>query len=606
MTSKDQTLATPVLSWTADGAVNRHFQDPYFSRHDGAAESRHVFLEANDLGRRFTDASTFCIGELGFGTGLNFLLSWQLFRRHASSAAQLDYLAIEAAPLTRQQMHTALKPWPELANLQRQLLAAWPQRTPGYHLIEPEAGIRLLLMFGDVLPMLQQCRSQVDAWFFDGFAPQRNPAMWSAPVFEEVARLSATGASFATYTAAGDVRRRLQSLGFLVRKRSGFGPKRDMLCGQVRAAPRTFESSPWFEWPRHQPVSAAVIIGDGLAGACLARVLAERGMEVEILGQANGASHRIPGFLVRSYPERTASHSHRLYRQGFASAQAFYQRYTDESYRPIRIDTDGGPMQGGVLQPAGAIRTLLAHPLIRQRQGELRELKLAQARWQLSTTAGPLQSDCVILCCARVPAGLDPRLHDLSTPCAGQVLQLAGPTAQAYSGRIHGFPLAASTQLGSSYRPGEASLEIRPPENVQLLELAQQTWPASGCSPQSQVLANYTGWRGITPDHLPLIGPCPDLDRWHLDYADLHHGKTRQAYPPASLLPGLWLNLAHGSRGACLAPLAAQLIGAALLGAPLPLPTKLIAALHPGRFTIRSLRRGHPEAECGARNAGPA
>lgn len=70
-----------------------------------------------------------------------------------------------------------------------------------------------------------------DAWFLDGFSPHKNPDMWSTHLFENVSALTRPAGTFATFTAAGFVRRSLQQAGFSVTKRKGFKHKREMLIG---------------------------------------------------------------------------------------------------------------------------------------------------------------------------------------------------------------------------------------------------------------------------------------------------------------------------------------------------------------------------------------
>lgn len=215
------------LRWEdGDVPVSERFADPYYSRSDGLAESRHVFLDGNDLEARFRAATgTFHIAELGFGTGLNMLAAVALWRR-ISPAAQLRLTSFEAYPLRRGDMARALSRWPELTGIAGELLTAWPASRIDL------SGVELTLVEGDVAGTLTRWNGQADAWFLDGFAPSRNPEMWSPEVLRAVACGTAHGGTFATYSAAGFVRRGLQAAGFEVAKRPGFGSKREMLTGR--------------------------------------------------------------------------------------------------------------------------------------------------------------------------------------------------------------------------------------------------------------------------------------------------------------------------------------------------------------------------------------
>lgn len=227
-----------LLAWhEGDMPYSRRFDDHYYSKNDGRAECRHVFLAGNGLPERWRDASTFRIGELGFGTGLNMLETWRIWKEVRRPGQRLDLLSFEAFPLSRDAIARALSSWPELSEETAGLLARWPDRP------EHETTIRLTLddqteltvMIGEASGRIDGITAPRDAWFLDGFAPSRNEAMWSAELMQAVHDATSPGGTFATYTAAGWVRRNLQAAGFAVEKRPGHGDKREMMCG-VRIA----------------------------------------------------------------------------------------------------------------------------------------------------------------------------------------------------------------------------------------------------------------------------------------------------------------------------------------------------------------------------------
>lgn len=92
--------------------------------------------------------------------------------------------------------------------------------------------VALDLYIGDVNELLPKQPAEIDAWFLDGFRPSSNPDMWNEHVLTQVARMTKTGGSFATFTAAGFVRRALVAAGFEVKKIPGFGRKREMSIGR--------------------------------------------------------------------------------------------------------------------------------------------------------------------------------------------------------------------------------------------------------------------------------------------------------------------------------------------------------------------------------------
>jgi tRNA U34 5-methylaminomethyl-2-thiouridine-forming methyltransferase MnmC len=213
------------LIWQADGSPrSARFDDPYFSASGGRAESEHVFLTGNGLPQRLTKG--FHIAELGFGTGLNMLAAWQAWQK-CGAIGPLRYTGFEAFPLTQSELRKALAAWPELASLAKPLIDAWPCQT----LSLPD--LELELVFGDARTALPAWQGKADAWFLDGFSPSKNPEMWAGSLMVEVARHTAAKGSFATYTAAGHVRRALAAAGFEVSRIKGFGRKRHMSIGHL-------------------------------------------------------------------------------------------------------------------------------------------------------------------------------------------------------------------------------------------------------------------------------------------------------------------------------------------------------------------------------------
>lgn len=214
------------LEWKEGGVpVSLRFDDPYFSLGNGLAETRHVFLDGNDLPARF--AQGFHIAELGFGTGLNMLaacLCW----RGAGMAGRLHFTSFEAFPLPAADIARALTAFPEAEAIAAPFLEQWAS---GARVIEME-GLRAEVIVGDVRQTLPAWGQQVDAWFLDGFSPAKNPEMWGEELMAEIGRHTKMDGSFATYTAAGHVRRALDAAGFAVERRAGFGHKRHMSVGR--------------------------------------------------------------------------------------------------------------------------------------------------------------------------------------------------------------------------------------------------------------------------------------------------------------------------------------------------------------------------------------
>lgn len=210
------------LEWR-DGRVpvSTRFDDPYYSLDNGLAETRHVFLAGNDLPARFRDG--FHIAELGFGTGLNLLAALQAFRG-AGGTGKLRFTSFEAFPMAAEDMIAAQAAFPELSPLAAELRPFWRAAQTGFETRD----LIFTLISGDARNTLTAWQGRADAWFLDGFSPAKNPELWGKALMAQVARHTAPEGTAATYTAAGHVRRTLESAGFTVTRAPGFGRKRHM------------------------------------------------------------------------------------------------------------------------------------------------------------------------------------------------------------------------------------------------------------------------------------------------------------------------------------------------------------------------------------------
>ncbi len=222
---------------------SERFEDVYFSAENGMAETQHVFLDGNNVPARLAALKPrqhFTICETGFGTGLNFLMTAQLALNMAINGQVIDFISIERYPLSKDQIVDAHQEWAcSFEKPLQKLLEHYPDCTSGTHKLNIREGLNLTLVFDDVNAALPELNINVDCWYLDGFKPSTNPDMWSDTVFEHMARLSNVGATFATFTSAGIVRRGLKSYGFDVSKRPGYGRKREMITGTFNPDQRT-------------------------------------------------------------------------------------------------------------------------------------------------------------------------------------------------------------------------------------------------------------------------------------------------------------------------------------------------------------------------------
>jgi tRNA U34 5-methylaminomethyl-2-thiouridine-forming methyltransferase MnmC len=216
---------------TADGSAtlfSSRFGQTYHSRHGAVAESRHVFLAGSGVDRRLAAGAPTRVLEVGFGTGLNFLLTAQAA---LAAEARLDYVALERDLLPAQVLAGLGYERYAPDTLDRLLafrrgLAARP-RPGSYRLDGP--GFTLELRLGDAGEANLE-EAGFDAVYHDAFSPDANAELWSAEFLARLARSLKTGGTLATYTVKGDVRRRLIEAGLRVAKAPGpLAGKREML-----------------------------------------------------------------------------------------------------------------------------------------------------------------------------------------------------------------------------------------------------------------------------------------------------------------------------------------------------------------------------------------
>lgn len=205
--------------------VSTRFDDPYFSFANGLAETRHVFIAGNDLPARFRDG--FQIAELGFGTGLNALAAAYAWQK-AGCDGGFGFTSFERFPMGPDDIEKALRPFEDLHHLARPLVQAVADGT-SHTQIGP---MTLSLVIGDARETVPHWAGQADAWFLDGFSPAKNPEMWAPDLMAAVGAKTSPGGTFATYTAAGHVRRSLAEAGFAVDRVAGFAGKRHMSVGR--------------------------------------------------------------------------------------------------------------------------------------------------------------------------------------------------------------------------------------------------------------------------------------------------------------------------------------------------------------------------------------
>ncbi|MGE3477630.1 MAG: bifunctional tRNA (5-methylaminomethyl-2-thiouridine)(34)-methyltransferase MnmD/FAD-dependent 5-carboxymethylaminomethyl-2-thiouridine(34) oxidoreductase MnmC [Rhodospirillaceae bacterium] len=643
-------LPAPGLAWERGRTpMAARFGDIYYSRDGGLAESRHVFLTGNDLPQAWRHKACFCIVELGFGTGLNFLAAWDLWRRTRTPGGRLHYIAVEGFPLSGAELRECLAPWDEVRALARALLAAYPEPQRGFHRVFPavergeSAEVVLTLLYGDAKDMLGQLEARADAWFLDGFAPDKNPDMWSDDLFSQIARLSKDGASLATYSVAGTVRRSLDAAGFDVTRALGFGAKREMLKARFRGgagAPSLQPPSlqPWFAHAPHASSRGhAAIIGAGLSGAHAAAALARRGWRTTIIDRHDGLAAEASG-VPRAVmaPRLTAAPA--FDGRFYAAAWRYALALLDGSHAHVgSLQLDGGSdgsrfeeivasgvlpnayaahvdaaeasdiagltlKQGGLFFPQGGwqqpreICAALTAPTEMRLGVEAATIAHIGGQWRIGDARGHLitEADAVILGNAhgmkqfREAAWLplEARRGQL-TLAPTNVRAAALRTVLLYGGYLtpahHGVH-----ELGATFDM-ETGTDLRAGDHLRNLDDLSRIAP--NLFAPSADLAGFAAVRCMSPDHLPMVGPLPEHGAYLEDFASLRHGHPWTRYPNARYHSGLYVLTALGARGSVSAPLAAELLACHVTGEPWPVERDLATALHPARFLVRELKR---------------
>lgn len=587
--------ASPQLSWSEDGAPQSgRFGDVYFSKDDGLAESRAVFLAGCGLPEAWAGRSAFTVAELGFGTGLNILALLDLWRRERPEGGRLTVFTIEGFPLTQEEAARALSAWPELAELSALLISRWPRRTPGFHRIDlPELSAVIDVAVGDAAWALDQWTGQADAWFLDGFSPALNPGMWSEAVFDGVAARSAPGARVATFTVAGAVRRSLSERGFQVDKRPGHGRKRERLEARFSET----------ETPPADSPLTAVVIGAGIAGASATRALVAAGVKVTVIeaDRPGAGGSGFPAALVTPRLDAGDLGIAGLHAQALNRARDLYaavpgailaegvlqlEQAERDAGRHAKVSTQAiwspGAMQvlspeaaaerlgeasatGGLmmdealtLAPARVLEAWLAG--VAQVTGSVARIEPRPAGgWRVLNAKGEAlaEAERVVITAGWGSAGLAPEL-DLR-PVRGQADWVEGPVSAPTAWGGYAAPTGRGLLFGATHDRGDLDTEVRPEDTARNLatlaarlpELAERVAAAAGEA--------RAAIRATTRDRLPICGELGGAE-------------------------GLFALTGLGSRGFCVVPLLGEHIAALATGGASPLPRDLAARISPSRL----------------------
>jgi len=607
------------------------YDDVYHSAYGGPDQARYVFLGGNELPQRWQDKDRFVILETGFGLGLNFLATWQAWRDDPQRCRRLHFVSIEKHPFTAADLATAQQAWPEFAELAAELQSQWPMLTPGMHRLYLNGGqVILTLVFGDAASRMRTLDAAIDAFFLDGFSPAKNPELWSPYFCKGLTRLAAPGATLATWTVAGQVRAALTAAEFAVAKRPGFAGKRHMLVGRLRS-----------RRPDRHPAPnerRAIVIGAGIAGSTTAHALAAAGWQVTVLEQAaepgQGASSNLAGML-RPLPSADDNRLSRLTRAGFLATRALLARLPaarwaacgvlhlareaeHEAQQRRTVDQLGFPREllqfvdrdeasrrlgqtvaiggwwfpsGGWVQPPALCSAALAafpERIATHFNTVVDRLEKTASGWRALDATDKVLAEAPVLVMASGAAA--PRFEQFAwlpqKAARGQVTHLpadqAAPLATVLFQIGYAMPDINGVQLiGASLAYDDEEAGERAVDHADNLARLRLTLPDFAAGSDPATLHGRVGFRPMSPDRLPMVGPVPE--------ARPAGSNTRLHALPRQ--PGLWCVQGFGARGIVWSALMADLLVSQLEGEPLPLENDLVDALDPGRFLIARQHR---------------
>jgi len=647
--------AAPILS---DEGIpySPRYDDVYHSTAGGLEQAQHVFLGGNGLPGNWAGREQFVIVETGFGQGLNFLVTWQAWCNDPQRCRRLHFVSVEKHPFTRDglaQLHAALG---DLVPLATQLQREWPDALPGLHRLTFEGGaVTLTLAFGDVETMLPKLVAGADAFYLDGFSPARNAEMWSDPVFRGLARLARKGATLATYTAAGFVRRGLQAVGFEVSKVPGFGGKRDMTVARFAPAWKNRRHAPpdAARWPERH----AIVIGAGLAGCAVTERLAARGWRVTLFDAHDGparetSSHHAAAMhahvsaddsLLSRLSRAGNLHALRAWRAlaeaghpvgwhpsgvlqigeddaenvaqraalaafGFPESFVRWMSAEEAAARHGATVPRGGLWfgQGGWVAPPDICLAQLAAAGIQvdTRFGcRVEAIERVEDAWHVKSAAGAVLASAPVLVLANAhEAGrLVPERFLALRRVRGQLTDLDAARLDALGGWPDcvvtggGYLLPRGAQggarVGSSYAPDEGPLTESTDVHAENLGRLASLLPDRAGLLAKVDPATLHGFVGV---RTVTYNRLPLIGRLPDETQALARaGALRGAHlRDVPRMPGLYAALAYASRGLTWAALGAELIACQLEGEPLPVESDLADAIDPARLLLRALRHG--------------
>jgi tRNA 5-methylaminomethyl-2-thiouridine biosynthesis bifunctional protein len=563
------------------------YGDVYHSADGGPAQARHVFLAGNELPARWARRSRYVILETGFGFGLNFLVTWRAWQDDPHRCRRLHFVAVEKHPFALAELRALHERYPQLKEEASALHAVWPPLVSGAHRLE-FGDVVLTLFFADVA-VLRDLRLSADAIYLDGFAPAKNPEMWTHQVMRALSRLAAPGATLATWSVAAPVRDALAATGFAVEKRAGFAGKREMLVARKNGDSHHFSTAK----------KSAVVIGAGVAGAAVCERLCARGWEVELHERhAEPAQEASGNHAGAFHPVLTRDDSifARLTRAAFLYSLPYWERLPGVQHdrcgvlQLARNEKEIAPQRAAVADLPAEYAQFVSREEASEHAGvpvAAPGLWFAQGGWIKPTTLVRAQLEAcgarlhrrfestvtelpsapvVVLANAAEAPKLCPVPHLRLRSVRGQLTYvpedaLEAPHVVVLRGGMVLPAIDGVCVAGATYDLEDPHAALREEDHAGNLERLRAILGVEVRSPVNGRVA----FRAVTPDRVPVVGKIAD---------------------------GVYGAFAYGSRGLVWAALAAELIASELEGEPLPIEGALASAMDPARFKRRAVSRG--------------
>jgi tRNA 5-methylaminomethyl-2-thiouridine biosynthesis bifunctional protein len=663
----------PIIFNEKGEIYSTEFDDIYFDTDSGCQQSQQVFIDGNQLPLRIQQlannqsSSPFVIAETGFGTGLNFLFLLKtidqcLQQKNTLSPLNIEFISVEKYPLTQQQLAKALAIVPAVKPYADVLIEQYPTTvTQSFDCYFFHGQVKLTLLYDDATSAYKTLAHKykfanqklVDAWFLDGFSPQKNREMWSLQLFEQLALLSKPQATLATFTVAGFVRRGLEQVGFRLQKCPSIGHKKQFLVGRFQ---QTLTTAAYKLRSIVNKPQRVIVVGGGIAAACTCYVLTQRGIQVTLLCKdkalAQGASSNAIGAIYPLLRLRQDNLS-LFYAEAFEFARKFYETFFNNntelnvphqwcgvlnlSYKEELVkrqhqfeQQQPWPTQlihgitaseasnlanirlpyGGLLMPrAGwispqqlclalfeaATKTGRCHIKLAVEVSDMQQQSDGAWLLALKDQQKKLKSNTVIFCTGADSINL-PFLNQLPLQAVrGQVTQVNTTDKMKKLSMVlchKGYvtpALNAQHCIGATFDKKTQSTETTITDDEKNLAQLHQCLPNVTDWQLSDVTQSKARVRCMTPDHFPVVGVMPKIEEHRQQYARLAKDKHWPYQTRPSVYQGLYMLTGLGARGLCTAPILAEILAAELCQTPYPVNDDLLFELAPNRFVIREL-----------------